>query len=388
MKRLRIALAVASLAALGATACASLFGFEELVATPADAAADGAAPDAGADANTTPEACKRTGAPDAPTVDVAGDAGGSGSYVLAVSTFDIGLPNDAGAPPEPIGLNLDLRCTYARGEGSCKDTADDSAFETSIKDKVDGVDSAGYALLKRLALSYTALSAESVNERLRQGEFGVVAKIDNYNGGPDDTDIQLAVQPALGVLPKDGGTTAPAFDATDRWTVDSRYFLNEEITRPRFVSDVAYVRDHKLVARFKQLLVSLTVPSAERDLDLLLDEAWLLGDLSVVNGEARLTNGIIAGRWQTPKLLGAVGELKLAGQPICQRPDIFAGLVKTYVCSAQDLAASSAEPVSAPCGAISSGFRFVAGPAHPDTFVRPPVKVTPPTDLCKSDICP
>ncbi len=387
MKRLGTAIVVAALAAVGATACASIFGFEELVAMPADASIDGPAPDGGAEAS-TPEACKRTGAPDAPTANVAGDAGGSGSYVLAVSTFDIGLPNDAGASPEPIGLNLDLRCTYARGEGSCKDTADDSTFENSIKDKVDGVDNAGYALLRRLAQSYDALSAQSVNERLGQGEFGVVAKIDNYNGGPDDTDVQLAVQPAIGVLPKDGGKAVPAFDATDQWTLDSRYFLNEDISRPRFVSDLAYVRDHRLVARFKQLLVSLTVPSAERDLDLLLDEAWILGDLTVTNGEARVTNGIIAGRWQTPKLLAAVGELKLLGQPICQRADIFADLVKTYVCRAQDLSTSSADPVSAPCGAVSAGFRFVAGPANPDTFTRAPVKVTPPTDLCKSDTCP
>ncbi len=388
-RRLGFAVAIASLGALGATACASIFGFEELVATPVDAATPdtGVAADAGIDAPVPPE-CLRLGTPDPPAASTESDGG---TYVIAASSFDLGLKTDGGGAPTPVGLNLDLRCTNAPSEGSCTINNSPSDFDDYTKDKPNGVDNAGFALLSILASRYDELSPEKVNARLRAGDFGLVARVERYNGTPNDPDVRVTVQPALGVNPQPR-TTRPKFDGTDEWVTDARFYSIPDADYPNHVSTRAYVSGGKLVAKFAQLQVAVSMPDAAgRPLDILLDDSWVLGDVRLVAGELYLENGVLAGRWLTKNLFRSVGELKVdfglgsGPQIVCQTPTIFDAAFRPPVCNARDLVGGNQPEL--PCNSISAGFGFTAVPAKATTFTNNPVVVPLPAFVCPENDC-
>ncbi len=380
MKRSRALVAV-GFVGLASAAFAQALGCDEFEAAPRDAAvAVDARPEAG------PDECGQVGVPAPPSADSPeAGAGGSTSYVFALSSLDTVGPSGSSFS----GFNLDRTCTDTRDAGSCLGQTEGIPFDQSIKDKQRGVDNAGSALFLQLSGVYDQLSASSINAELRKGKFGVVAKLSNYHGGEDDREVQLVMQPALGVVAlADGGAQqadggVPKFDGTDTWALDARYFAGNIA---QFSADLAYVRGRRLVAHFRELLFSLSVPDNSRFINILISDAWLSGDVSVNNRELSLSNGMVGGRWPTKKLLRAFGELLAFGTPICNVSALYSQL-KTSACEAQDITVSTTPNAAARCDAISIGFGFAARPANPDSFTRPPVSRAADTDLCRDEAC-
>jgi hypothetical protein len=404
------------------TACAGFFGFEELVAENAGGGAAGSGDDSGVTGGNgggaggttgsggapTSTACGSFGVPDPPTADAgksgSGGAGGDAeSYAVAVSEVDFGFTTAPDDVEKSTGLNLDKQCTDTREQvevGCVNDNALGFKFDTYIKDKPNGVDNSGLALLKVIAGLYTELSPEDVNARLKEGDFGLVARVERYNGASDDTDVFVTVQPALGVHQEPVQTPpkykVPNFNETDVWATDKEYYLSsEDEIYPTIKSQIAYVSGGRLVARFDVLYANIGMPNPavgrSRPLEVYLEDAWFVGDLSIVDGQMSIHNGILAGRWPTTKVFESMRK-NAAGT--AQSPSLECvndlgknPIVRSTVCDAQDLGDVAGEP----CNAISVGIGFTAKPASIDTFTTKPVNIdrqgTDGCDECSCDGC-
>jgi hypothetical protein len=392
------------------SACAGFFGFEELVAERAEGGAagssgtggaagssgeggatgnggeDGAAGNSGSSGAPMSLACRSFGVPEQPMAD-AGTAGSegagaaAGSYVFAVSKLDVGFETPTQDGSGPAGFNLDRTCTDTRNQGSCVNNNSFDAFDLHTKDKPGGVDNAGYELLKVIGAAYEDLLPGPVSERLKEGSFGLVARVEHYNGMADDMEVTVTVQPAWGVYDDDGkvGKT-PDFNETDLWATDSYYFFpSEDDIIPMYTSSRAYVRGQVLVAKFPQLNINIGMPRSStgnpsRPLEILLKDAWLVGELTMRDGQMSIDNGICAGRWHTTDLFSSMRQLAVGieGDPQsnCDRSLDANDLFRLRVCAARDLV--DGDQPGLPCNSISAAIRFTASPASPATFTNKP----------------
>jgi hypothetical protein len=388
-------------------ACANILGFERLEL--ADAGPDSPRPqsDAALDTFVPPTPCEMLNLPaEPPTVEIASDAGDAGdaaadggasrSYVLAISDLDVGVAGAAGVAAVPVGLNLDKLCTTSRATSSCVLPAnlDDGAFLDFVNDKnSSGLDNSGFSVLRALGDTYGSLSAQNIRGNLKAGRFGVVLLIEDYNGTGEDTQLKVAIQPALGVEPTPGKTT-PQFTSADIWRRDRRYSVPFRADLPGNVARRAYVNGGWLVAPFSELALAVHVEGSARKLDIEMTESYLVGKLRISAGGAYIDEGYIAGRWPISKALGGAGELRASignapPQPVCNLPLLYEGTVKPQLCKARDLAESSGAAVSSRCNSISAGFRIQAVPASPTTFVgdplNPPEAIPP--NACDASRC-
>ena len=229
----------------GGLACAAIVGWQCSIydsslltqADSSDAAApsvyadtpDGGGSDAGAKGADT---CNHARWPDRP----AGlDNGTSGPEILqAIRMFNFGPDQtEAGAP---LGFDLDGVCTW------CSDTSSGPEacvpFKTSSPqcDLSGGRDnSAGELLAKLSSLSETSFGTAGINKRLQAGLCGVVLRLRNYDGTPNDPRVELSVYISNGPdgdsADADAGaggdagsrpTILPKFDGTDRWSVQQQ----------------------------------------------------------------------------------------------------------------------------------------------------------------------
>jgi hypothetical protein len=392
-------IALGTLFAAALVACADILGFDRLKEVPSPVPSPEASIlDAGAEAG-EPAACKDLGVvPRRPEAGVpeASAAPGENTYVLAVSEFDFGAQGDAAA--RPVGFNLDQRCTFSREQSSCQTRTPETSFERYVRDKLVGdvpsMDNAGFSIMEVLGQRYDRLSPSAIQQRLSAGEFGLVIRLANYNGTPDDDQVTVTVQPALGIAASGGGlppsgVIKPTFTSSDVWVPDGRFYSVNDAQYPNFVSITGYVVDGTLVVDLRQFTAAITVSGSEsRPLDLALSEAWIQAKLRVNGSEARLEDGVIGGRWQAARALAAIGEIRFENSiPVCKLGSIF-DAVKADLCAAPDLTASSGDPSTAPCAAISAGLRFTAVPAHPDTFTVSPQQRNYAADQCSGLACP
>ncbi len=413
------------------SACAGFFGFEELVADRAEGGAagssgtgeaagssgeggatgnggeggatgnggeGGAAGNAGSSGAPMPAECKSVGVPSRPTANagMSGSAGAGGdaeSYAVAVSEVDFGFTTTPEDVEKSIGLNLDEQLTDTRGQTSCVNDKALGVFDYHMKDKANGIDNSGLALLRTVALSYPDLSPEKVNERLKEGGFGLVARVKHYNGASDDTDVFVTVQPAWGVYREPEETPpkfkVPNFNETDVWATDAEYYADsKDEIYPTIHSQFAYVSGGRLVARFDQLYANIGMPNPQggrsRPFEVRLEGAWFVGDLSIVDGQMSIHNGILAGRWRRTEVFLSMRKNAVGTDQYSQcleRWDTMP-LFRSTVCNAQDLGdgggcitpASGEVEQKPPCNAISVGIGFTAKPASPDTFTTKPIK--------------
>lgn len=365
--------------ALPAAACAGVLGFEELHVgedASVDAAID-ATPDASpdvADASDAGPTCMHARWPERP--DAAG--GGSIAFVAALRAFDFGLAVDGGAGAVP-GFDLDDFCTVTPGMNSCASSATGTTFATYVADKDGlngGTDNAGYGLLKFLGAATDTVKQEAINAQLAAGVAGLLARVKNYNGMPDDPDVFVEWFPALGVAGStaDGAPPRPAFDEGDTWIRDATYWNVATYDTSTIFDSNAYVAGGKVVAHFDAL--SLTLPFFSGNLFVVIRDAVVVADIvKTPSGSYRLTNGLFAGRWATRDILAALGPIydSAFNAWICQSPTLYAS-VKSTACPARDIAARAQnDGADAGCGAISVGVKFETAPATDrKRFASPP----------------
>jgi hypothetical protein len=367
-RRGSVLLAGAMLAIAASTvACAAVFGFERLseegaaeTGTPEASAADGPATIEGG-----PQ-CAELGIPAKPgPVDAGSDA--PDAIHVGLKLLDLGIdPNAA-----PAGFNLDKVCSPTTATSSCATSIDEATWTKYGADKGDqGIDNAGAALLSYLGFLGSAFSPTEINNRLQAGEHGLVVRISDYNGMPEDDEVIVELFPAMGVWQQtDAGVVAggkPTFTSKDQWMRDRRF--QNVVDASRIKSAGGYVTGGRLVASFQTVTIALAVPDDKKPFDFLVQEAYLTADLSSPDGTTwKLSNGVVGGRAKTSDFLSQVRTIYvldtagLKNVVLCDpglKIDVY-GAVKKEICDGRDIrSASRQDSQGQPCDAFSAALRF------------------------------
>jgi hypothetical protein len=349
------------LASAGAVSCAAVLGFERL------STEDGFVFDSGSDAG------------DGGTIQVDAEAGA----VDAGPCGEIGLPAepvgaaDAGGPPllvalslldfAPIaapGFNLDRACSTDLASSTCKTNVLEPTFDRHAKDKsVTGLDNASFSLIASIGSLSTLLTAPGINRGIADGKYGAVVRITDWNGQPDDNDVQIEIFPAIGLLPR--ANADAGFAPSDQWILDTRFQADADASKVKTVR--AWVTGNQLVGRFAQIAFPVFIDQDPKPFDIDLTDAILTATLTTTS----LTNGTVAGRWKTADLLGQMRTIfvkdanGLSNTVLCEpvpAAQLLYGSLKKEVCDARDIRGDSNDTADLGCDAVSAAMHIEAYP--------------------------
>lgn len=270
--------------------------------------------------------------------------------------------------PTPPGLDLDDTCTCCcQGEGpSCLQP------KTSC-DYPEGVDNAVAGLFQLFDIGLVGFGSSEFSQNAEQGQWSVLLRIRDYNGGPDDDRVELSWLVGLGIFGDLGERLTPQWNGEDAWTAVSTSFtapdggaadpaLGVDGNLPRYVDTKAYVTNHKLVASLPD--TELLLGSGPNRITFHLVGAFVVGDLAPspdAPGVA-LTNALLVGRWRIDDFFKALSTYRNAdGTPFCTDDSLYE-VVKPTICGAVDLYSGTTTPTT-PCDSFSLGMAFEASPA-------------------------
>jgi hypothetical protein len=240
---------------------------------------------------------------------------------------------------EPPGFDfpfydLDGICTICPDAGatsSCVERAD-------VCDGPDGVDRSFNTLIASLSTAKA-----DITTGLLTGRVGIVLRVDDYNGLPDDSLVYVDFFFSAGLEgSQDAGLIAPKFDGSDVYTVLPTSF---DGTSPRWTT-TGYVTGGNLVATMRQTVdidAELTIP---------VGESVLVAEIKEQSGTRWLSRGTWGGRVKASSLLTTLANLSVAGTPVCNMPTTLESL-KSQVCNAMDITSVNPSPRDAPCDALS-----------------------------------
>jgi hypothetical protein len=328
-------------------ACSILTSFDGIAprgASP-DIALD-AAPESGAGDAGVP-ACSHTRWPDLPPL--ADDGRDIGQIVTAVTQLHVVGPINEGRSQ---GFDLDRLCTCPE-PAAC--TGSKPGAPCDVADT--GIDNAGENLFRTLVGAGVSLDDTGLLTGIMQGQYGIIVRIEGYDGELDDPDVKVAFFNAVTVN-GDGGV--PRNDGTDSWTVDSESLLDGRF--PTYFSSKAYVAGGILVAEFERLVVRARIPYGQKSwslVELELRSAHLVARLGPrAARQASLEEGTIAGR--TPAAAILTQGMRSGA---CRDSGSYEAL-KPLVCASRDLPLDPArDGRDTPCDALSLAIGFAARPA-------------------------
>jgi hypothetical protein len=244
-------------------------------------------------------------------------------------------------------------------------------------DEDGGRDNAAQALLQLVA-TLPGLNEISLNQALSRGKYGLVIAVSQWNGQPNDTQVNISLFVSNGLTADDAGNVTPVKgDGTDVWTIASGSLLGGDSLAgvdcgsgnpqcaPVYYDDNAYVTGGTIVGSVDFTIALGGSGSGTVNVD--LTGSVVLATIVASTGGWSLTNGTIAGRWATSKLLSslaAINDPLNTGEYLCGSDSTY-GLVKSDICSAMDIAADpNLDQTGAPCDAISISLGFTADPAE------------------------
>jgi hypothetical protein len=281
--------------------------------------------------------------PPAPPPETAG--GGTISFVVAVRTVDLG---DLGDTP---GYDLDHICT-------CTDDAGPSCLSPTSHCDVPGtgIDNSAAGLIQLVESTSSNVNFHSTNldTTANEGKWTLLIQVSDYNGEPDDFDVNVALYPSSGL-----GST-PSWDGSDMWPVEPSSVGEGGVSDPVYTSLGAYVSGGVLVAGLPNVGI---VFSGGSTFSLSLVSGILTGKLVKGAHGWSITDGIVAGRWPTQAVFEVLSTIQTGGAPICTNSPLFS-VAKNAICNAADIRANASDPPTLPCDAISMGFGFAADPAQ------------------------
>ena len=228
-----------------------------------------------------------------------------------------------------------------------------------------GIDNGGAQLIQTIVQS--AGSNGDANESIARGSSGLLFQLTAYNGGANDTQVQVTFFSTGGtILDVDGNHTAPRHDGSDMWTVRRDSLLGGIGDAPPFIGalrdDRAYVANGMLVAH-------LDFPLAFGNLNATLTGTIVTARLSKVGASYRLGEGRFVGRWLMKDLLSSLDTLPdpvISGAGLCGASPVYKQL-KEEICAAVDLRARADEDSLNPllaCDALGMLLSFDAEPAQ------------------------
>jgi hypothetical protein len=319
--------------------------------------------------------------------------GGDLDFAAAVRWVDIGETDDLSDGPT-IGYDLDGRCSCQGQEDVCSrpEFAPDPELLCDGPRAVDNNAARVFAEASTF-VDATEISSEAFSSQMLDGDFSVLIRVRDYNGGPDDAQVRVALYPSPGLRldPCNAAPATPSWDGDDRWPVHATALEVEgsgggggaggaggrggagggggmdcsgspdpALDSPRFFDDNAYVANGTLVASVPK--TELTLSGGDRPTKVTIVGGFLTARIeNGVNGRA-LRGGLLVGRWSDEHVLGDVASIISEDDaPLCTDDGIY-NLVKSGICKYMDIEGAVGGP-TAPCDAISFGIAFEAEPA-------------------------
>lgn len=335
---MRRALVLLVLLVVLTSACAlltSFEGFDEPKARPMDSAVETSPPSVEA-------GCAHKRWPEPPRSGGTGDIGVRFAAASAITFEPAGKPRP--------GFDLDERCSCPESQ-SCIGSKPGEPCDPEA-----GTDNVAAELFRDIAtlLPSGRLDESGLKTALQRGRFGILFRLDGWNGEDEDDVVRLSVLNAFDVVPADAGAN---LDGTDTWVVDESSLIGGV---PVNAAQKAYVSSGILVASFPRLLAKLRVPSQ--------NDRWVLVPITMTSAQltariARdgagfvLTNGEIGGRLPIDSVFEAVAS---AGGCLDEK-NIFAKQIKDNLCFRRDIMLDPAKDSRGErCDAISAGLAFEA----------------------------
>jgi hypothetical protein len=285
--------------------------------------------------------------------------------VLAVRTIDMGVRLDGGAPPV-LGYDLDQvdTCCMA-GPESCKPRASGAVH----CDEEGGRDDSTAGLVYDLSVvSNGQFNQDEINSYLNQGFYGYLARVRQYNGQPNDTQVELSVYTSNGTLTPDGGKVLPQWKGNDVWSLDpGSVFSNDGGggVIPVYADVNAYVSGGMLVGSM-DFPITLGGTGGTSEVTLHLSEGMLSGQLVPKGTSYEFQNGLITGRSAVPDLLNEMQGFNdpINGGYLCQGTSTYE-TVKMLICQRADIALHITEDnTGALCDAVSVAIALTGYPAR------------------------
>ncbi len=285
------------------------------------------------------------------------------TYYFAVDSVAFSSPGDAGAA---VGLNLDKECTCFGMPKDPQSCVPLSPNNTHCDTLGNGIDNA-VSLLVNGTAKQNGFDVQAQSQgALAGGRNGLLIKIDQYTGELNDSRVLFSFYVSAGPSFPDGGgvgNVKPTFTTADSWTVDQQSVVSGTDPK-RYVAinnTSATVTNGVLVATNLSGVLRL-----DNGLSLDLKSMQLSGKLvKDQDGNFRIDDGVLAGRWASSdalRNLGALGDPSADGGKVCNSPLNFAAL-KFLVCAAADISSTGPDNSNVTCDALSLGLRYTAKPA-------------------------
>lgn len=376
--------AVAVAALLIAPACGSGF-LDGLSGGTRDS---GATPDVVVDAGVDARACtlRRVPGPPPPETETAAKI----TVTMAIDALRIDSATSlTGILPPTAGVDLDDACTCPEDE-TCVPPPD-----AGIKkcDGEGGADNALGAMFGTLgALQPEAFGPDFATKAIREGSYGALMTIADWNGEANDAKVIVSFFLSQGAQETIDGGDLPdgglRMDGTDVWSVDPASIAggdsklgvdcNSDRTNclPLYFTQSGYVVDNTVVARVD---VPIVLSASTGRIGIEMNDVAVIAKIEK-SGNYYRAKGEFVGRWPVEKVLRTLGEVPINGKPLCEDA-FYIGVAKSNVCPGVDIASESAnDKKGAPCNAVSTTLRFEGGSAKLGSVYRPGL----PTPACQS----
>lgn len=338
-------------------ACSLLKSFDGFEGAGADAAAD--VSDAG---ETDDGRCKLLKWPGPPPADTEGPSEPETTSALDGVTVTEQIRDGVG-----VGYDLDGLCTCPE-KPACRGSKPGLPCDGTDS----GLDNATASLFLRFVEQGVGIDDTGLKSALLAGQFGILLRLRDYNGRPNDPKVSLEVFNAVAANrpPRDAGADAAGpfdpgpgakLDGNDTWIIDSDSYLDDRF--PTFFSSGAYVRDGVLVAELTNLVLRLRFPAGPTTWGLVevqFADARVTARLErAANGGWNMRAGLLVGRVPIGTLLQQAMR-----NGACKGSTIYAAL-KPLACDARDLPLKPGDDgADVSCEALSAGFAFSAIPAR------------------------
>ena len=300
-------------------------------------------------------------------------------FYNALEILDFGAGDGGASSQSVIGVDLDNICTCEGtplGPDSCNPFPDSG----TQCDEEGGIDDSLGSLVKAFSGSTNFFDQGYINQNLSKGIFGALFRVRNYNGQANDTKVEVSIFVSNGTqgAGTDAGPTIPQWKGNDVWTIDPKSLLGGTIGDagpvPLVAYDLnAYVSNYTLVGNISDMPLAIGAATGEGLITIDLTGGLVVAKLTP-SGNTFKAQGIVAGRWETRKLLTAMQVLHDPfdfDAALCGNDAIYQ-LLKGRICGIQDIATNVLDDgKNAPCNALSLSFAFTSVPAKYGSVFAP-----------------
>jgi hypothetical protein len=277
-----------------------------------------------------------------------------------------------------LGYDIDHRCTTPANK-TMREGAECNlpTFSSGLADGTQGQDNALGKNIQFIRDRIQNFSSAVYSEGLKVGQSAnLLINVTGYNGEANDDQVRVETMVAADFDALTGDGAVPKWDGTDVWPIASDS-VNGDRDHPKFVADLAYVTDYRLVVSLPEgslrLIASLTNTGKKEDRSKLavvmraaivscVITATDVGDYGYELRDCRLS-----ARWLVDDIIHQLSQfpdpIDLTNpKPLCTDANTYA-LFKDSLCGVVDTYSQTSADTST-CNSLSVGLGFNAKPGR------------------------